>query len=157
MSAHLAFQAPIGAIISWSDGTPHPPAHHRRKLSSWETNNSNGRLIRKQGERVVGSVTLAANFTLHEADHGSGGVIAIRIHRTFSIDSSLRFSVLERPAVGAVRVFERAGDNAELVYLACHRADAEEWLTRHGYPDAVLQEVTADDATADTVEGRVAV
>ena len=157
MSAHLVFQAPIGAIISWFDGTPRPPAHHRRKLSSWETNNSSGRLIRKQDERVVGSVTLAANFTLHEADHGSGGVIAIRIHRSFSIDSSLRFSVLERPAVGAVRVFDGAGDDAELVYLAGNRADAEEWLTRHGYLNAVLSEITADAVAADAVEGRTAV
>jgi hypothetical protein len=152
VSAHLVIQAPIGSIIAWSDGTPHPPERHRRKLSAWQTNNSSGRLIRKQNERTVGSVTLPANFTLHEADHGAGGVIALRIHRTFSLGSSLRFSVLEQPAIGSVLVFDRAGDDAELVYLASHRADAEEWLTRHGYPNAVLSEVTVDAA----VEGRTA-
>ena len=87
--------------------------------------------------------------------HGAGGVIAIRIHRTFSADSTLRFSILERPAQGSVRVFNREGDGAELVYLAAHRADAEEWLSRHGYPNAVLDEVSADEAAADTVEGTV--
>lgn len=156
MSAHLVLQAPIGSIIAWSDGTPRPPERHRRKLSAWQTNNSSGRLIRKQNERAVGSVTLPANFTLHEADHGAGGVIAIRIHRTFSLGSSLRFSVLERPAIGSILVLDRAGDDAELVYLAGHRADAEEWLSRHGYPNAVLSEITADAVAADAVEGRTA-
>ncbi|MEZ5784469.1 MAG: hypothetical protein R3D70_23355 [Rhizobiaceae bacterium] len=154
MSAHLVFRRPEGPLSPGSDDAPRPPERHRRKLSAWQTNNGSGRLIRKQDERAVDSVALAANFTLHEADHGAGGVIAIRIHRTFSIDSRLRFCVVERPAVGAVRVFDRAGDDAELVYLASHHADAEEWLTRHGYPDAVLSEITADSVATDAIEGR---
>lgn len=155
MSALSIFEdAPIASIIAWSDGTPRPPERHRKKLSAWKTNNSQGRLIRKQGERGIGTVALAADFTLHEADYGGGGVIAIRVHRTFLVDSVLRFTIVERPSPGSVRVFDRAGDNAELVYLAPHRAAAEEWLSRHGYPNAVLDEVTADDVAADVVEGR---
>jgi hypothetical protein len=53
-------------------------------------------------------------------------------------------------------VFDRAGDDAELVYLATNEPDAKEWLTRHGYPHAVLEEVTADEVGADAVEGRAA-
>ncbi|RWI62184.1 MAG: hypothetical protein EOR30_31350 [Mesorhizobium sp.] len=154
MSAHRIFRAPIGSLIAWTDDTPRPPERHRRKLSQWQTSNSKGRLIRKQGEGAVGS--LPASFTLHEADYGSGGVVAIRVHRTFSADSRLRFTVLERPTIDAVRVFDRPGEDAELVYLASHRADAEEWLTRHGYPNPVLDEVTADEIAADHVEGRAA-
>lgn len=155
MSALEIFEhAPIGSIIAWSDGTPRPPARHRKKLSAWKTNNSQGRLIRRQGERGVGAVSLGAYFTLHEADIGAGGVIAIRVHRTFSMDSALRFTIVESPSPGSVRVFDRAGDNAELVHLAPHRAAAEEWLSRHGYPNAVLNEVTADEVAADVVEGR---
>lgn len=162
MSALSIFEdAPIGAIVAWSDSTPRPPDRHRKKLSAWKSNNSQGQLIRKQGERGIGTVAPAADFTLHEADYGGGGVIAIRVHRTFSVDSALRFTVVERPVPGSVRVFDRPGDNAELVHLAPHRAAAEEWLTRHGYPDAVLDEVTADEVTADdvaadVVEGRAA-
>ncbi|RWK66825.1 hypothetical protein [Mesorhizobium sp.] len=156
MSAHRIFLAPIGSLIAWSDDTSRPPERHRKKLSQWQTSNSRGRLIRKQGERAVGSISLPASFTLHEADYGSAGVIAIRVHRTFSLDCRLRFTVLERPAIGAVRVFDRPGEDAELVYLASDCADAEEWLTRHGYPNAVLDEVTADEIAADVVEGRAA-
>lgn len=160
MSVYLIFEhAPIGAIgaiVAWSDGTPRPPERHRRKLDGWKSNNSQGRLIRKQGSRDIGTLGPYASFTLHEADYGAGGVIAIRVHRSFSPGSSLRFTIIERPPVGAVRVFDRHGDHAELVHLAPHRAAAEQWLSEHGYPDAVLEEVTADEAAADAVEGRAA-
>jgi hypothetical protein len=157
MSASLIYDlAPIGSIVAWSDGTPRPPERHKKKLAAWENRNSKGRLIRKQGKRGVGNVSLSPDFTLHEGDFGAGGVIAIRIHRTFSHDSELSFKVIERPALGSIRVFDRAGSHAELVHLAGNRQAAEEWLTRHGYPHAVLEEVTADEVAADHVEGRAA-
>lgn len=157
MSAHAIYDhAPIGSIIAWSDGTPRPPERFTKKLAAWLTNNGKGRLIRKQPGRCMGNLSLSASFTLHETDFGAGGVVAIRVHRTFSLDSSLRFSVIERPAIGYVRVFDRAGEDAELVHLAPHRPAAEEWLSRHGYPRAVLEEVTADEVGAAIVEGRAA-
>lgn len=107
----------------------------------------------RRGRRLVDQ---HAGFTLHEADYGAGGVIAIRVHRTFSLASSLSFAIVERPAVGTVRVLDRAGDHAELVHLAPHRAAAEHWLSEHGYPNAVIEEVSADEAAADSVAGRVA-
>jgi len=157
MSASLIFDiVPIGSIVSWTDGTPRPPDRHRVKLSAWKGNNSTGRLIRKQDERVTGQFAMPASFTLHEGDHGANGVIVIRVHRTFSVNSSLRFAVLERPAIGSVRIFDRPGDDAELVHLAGNRQEAEEWLSRHGYPRAVMETVSADEVAADTVEGRAA-
>ncbi|TGS14220.1 hypothetical protein EN852_013350 [Mesorhizobium sp. M2E.F.Ca.ET.209.01.1.1] len=155
MSAHTILEhAPIGAIVAWCDGTPRPPERHSKKLADWKNNNSRGRLIRKHGGRDAGTLCGNGSFTLHEADFGAGGVIAIRFHRTFSLGSSLRFAIIERPAVGCVRVFDRPGDHAELVHLAQDRAAAGRWLSEHGYPNAVLEEVTADEAAADAVEGR---
>ena len=157
MSAHLIFDtAPIGSIVAWSDGTSRPPERHRKKLSAWQTSNSQGRLIAKHGGRALGNVSLAARFTLHEADYGAGGIVALRVHRTFSLESSLRFAIVERPAIGSVRIFDRVGEGAELVHLAASHADARDWLTNHGYPHAVLEEVTADEVGADIVEGRAA-
>ncbi|WP_019200146.1 hypothetical protein [Afipia birgiae] len=157
MSAHTILDnAPIGAIVAWSDATPQPPARFNKKLAVWRTSNSSGRLIRKQGARGVGNISLSACFTLHEADFGGGGVIAIRVHRTFSLDSRLQFTIVERPVIGSVRVFDGPGDSAELVHLATDEADAREWLTRHGYPHAVLEHVMADEFGTDIVEGRTA-
>ena len=147
MSAHSIFEhAPIGAIVAWSDGNPRPPERHRRKLDAWKTNNSQGRLIRKQGRSGIGMLGPHANFTLHEANYGAGCIIAIRVHRTFGLNTRLSFTIVERPALGSVRVFARAGDDAELVHLAPHRAAAEQWLSEHGYPTAVLEEVSAGEA-----------
>lgn len=157
MLAHTIFErAPLGAIVAWSDGTPRPPARHRRKLDAWKTSNSQGRLIRKHGLLGAGPVDPHASFTLHEADFGACGVNAIRVHRTFSLASSLSFAIVERPAAGSVRVFERAGDHAEHVHLAPHRAAAEHWVSEHGYPNAMLDDVSADETAADPVEGRAA-
>ncbi|VXC50818.1 conserved hypothetical protein [Bosea sp. 125] len=157
MSAHAIFDhAPIGSIIAWSDGTPRPLARFTKKLAAWLTSNGKGRLIRKQPSRSMGTLSLSASFTLHESDFGTGGVVAFRVHRIFSLGSSLHFSVVERPAIGSVRVFDRPGEDAELVHLASNLVAAEEWLSRHGYPRAVLQEGTADEFGATVVEGRAA-
>ena len=157
MSTSLIYDlAPIGSIVAWSDSAPRPPERFRKKLAAWKTCNSQGRLIRKEDARMRGGYASPAYFTLHEGDLGANGVIAIRVHRTFSLDSNLTFKVIERPKAGCVRIFDRAGENAELVHLAEHRQAADEWLTRHGYPHAVLEEVTADEVAADHVEGRAA-
>ncbi|ENN83795.1 hypothetical protein RHSP_41057 (plasmid) [Rhizobium freirei PRF 81] len=157
MSASLIFDiVPIGSTVAWSDGTPRPPERHRKKLSAWKNRNSQGRLIRKQAGRTTGTYVAQPDFTIHEGDLGNHGTIVIRVHRTFGIDSNLIFKVLERPALGSVRVFDRPGAGAELVHIAVSRADAEAWLTKHRHPLAVLEEVTADEIAASAGEGRVA-
>jgi len=157
MSVSLIYDlAPIGSIVAWSDGTPRPPERFTKKLTAWQTRNSKGRLIRKEGPRALGNYTSPASLTLHEADLGGSGVVAMQVHRTFGIDSDLNFKVLERPPVGSVRVFDRAGPAAELVHLAENRLAAVTWLKAHGYPNAVLDEVSADEVAADHVEGRAA-
>ncbi|PDT00458.1 hypothetical protein CO666_30540 [Rhizobium chutanense] len=157
MSASLIYDlAPIGSIVAWSDGTPRPPERFKKKLAAWQTRNSSGRLIRKEGPRQSGNYASPGYFTLHEADFGGKDTVVMRIHRTFGLDSQLTFKVLQRPAFGSVRVFDRAGANAELVHLADNREAAAAWLKEHGYPNAVLEEVTADEVAAVHVEGRVA-
>lgn len=157
MSAQLIYDlVPLGSLIRYSDGTPRPPERFRKKLAAWESRNSVGRLIRKQAERHIGNTTLPACITLHEGDYGSQGIVTIRVHRTFSADSELKFTVAERPAMGSVRVLDRPGADAELLHLAESHAYAESWLNTHRYPNAVLDEVTADAVAADSVEGRAA-
>lgn len=157
MSAQLIYDlVPLGSTLTYSDRSPRPPERHRKKLAAWVTRNSGGRLIRKQAGVRVGNITIPASITLHEGDYGSQGTIVLRVHRTFSVNSDLKFAVKERPAIGSVLVLDRAGDDAELVHLAADRTAAAEWLTRHGYPNAVLQEITADTEAADSVEGRAA-
>lgn len=111
-------------------------------------------MIAKRLGGVVGKLTVPDSFTLHEGDFGGGGVVVLRVHRTFSIDSDLKFTVVERPAIGSVIVLDRP--DGELVHFAQSEAAAQTWLKSHGYPRAVLQPVTADDVAAAVVEGRAA-
>lgn len=155
MSAQSIFDlAPIGSIVAWSDGTQRPPERHTKKLDAWRANNARGRMIAKQEERRLGTVVVPAGFTLHETDLASGGIIVLKVLRTFSVASNLSFEVVEHPRTGFIRIFDRPGDGRELVHLAADRRDAEAWLSRHGYPHAVLEEVL--DAVTIAGEGRAA-
>ena len=157
MSASMIFDhAPLGSLVSWSDGTPRPPERHNKKLASWKTRNSQGWLISKAAATVLTSSTIPAAFTLHECDYGRNGIVVIRVRRTFGVDSALTFKVVEAPAVGSVRIFARPGDRAELVHLAPDQASAEAWLSVHGYPNAVLCPVTNEEGTATIGEAMIA-
>jgi hypothetical protein len=143
MSAKLIFDhAPIGAIIAYSDGTPRPPDRHRRKLADWKSRNGAGRLICKRAVVERGAHTIPASFTLHEGDYGSNGTIVMRVHKTFDVNSPRDFTVHEQPKPGSVLVMSRPDDLGELVHLAANRGEAEDWLARHGYPEAELKDVT---------------
>ncbi|MBO9463332.1 MULTISPECIES: hypothetical protein [Stappiaceae] len=155
MSAQSIFDhAPLGAIIRFSDGTPRPPERHRRKLQAWERSNNTGRLVKKQAGATVCETSIPASFTLHEGDFGSKAVVVLRVFRTFSVDSALDFSVIERPEAGSILVLDRPGDAGELVHVAEDRHAADERLSRHGYPNAVLHEVGTDNIAAARGEGR---
>jgi len=157
MSAQSIFDhSPLGAIIHFSDGTPRPPERHRRKLQAWERNNNTGQLVKKQAGATVGKTPMPASFTLHVGDFGSKAVVVLRVFRTFSVMSALDFSVIERPAAGSILVLDRPGDAGELVHVAEDRQATDEWLSRHGYPNAVLYEVGAEDIAASRGEGRAA-
>lgn len=157
MSARSIFEsAPLGAMVQFSDGTPRPPARFTRKLAAWENKNNGGRLVRKVPARTVGNYTSPASFTLHQGDFGSRGVVVLKIFKTFSVDSALTFTVVERPAPGTIRVLNQPGENGELVHLAGNRGDAETWLKSHGYPNAVLDEVIDDDRAPTSLDGRAA-
>lgn len=157
MSAQQIYDhAPLGAIIGYSDGTPRPPERHRRKLQAWERHNNKGQLVRKQAGVSIGATGAPASFTLHEGDFASLAVIVLRVFKSFSVDSDLTFTVLRSPSAGSVLVFSHPGDAGELVHVADNRPAADEWLSRHGYPNAMLHEVTTEEVAADHVEGWVA-
>lgn len=157
MSASLIFDiASLGSLIAYSDGQPKPPARFTKKLAAWERRNGVGRLVRKDPGRERPTYTSPPCFTLHEGNFGESGVILVTVMRTYGIDSDLTFRVLERPRPGQVRIVQEVGDNVELLHLADNREAAELWLARAGYSRARLEEVAADEVSADAVEGRAA-
>ncbi len=157
MSASLIFDnAPLGALVAYSDGAPKPPARFTKKLAAWERRNGAGRLVRKQPGRERPTYSSPPCFTLREGDFSSGGIIIVTVMHTYGLDSDLHFRVVERPKVGQVRVVQNIGDDVELLHLADNREAAELWLAKAGYSRARLEEVTSDEVGADAVEGRAA-
>jgi hypothetical protein len=157
MSAHTIYEnAPLGSLIRYSDGTLRPPTRFKKKLAAWESRNGAGRLVRKEPSRDRPNWTSPGSITLHEGDFGSGGVVVLTVRRTYSLDSDLRFEIVERPAIGAVRILQEHGDSPELLHLAKSREAAERWLAQHRYSNVRLNEVTEDEVGADVVEGRAA-
>lgn len=156
MTASLIFDAPLGSLVAYSDNQPKPPARFGKKLAAWKSRNGVGRLIRKEPARERPTYTSPPCFTLHEGDFGNDGIVVVSFHRVYDIDSDLTFRVLERPKVGQVRVVQQFGDNVELLHLANNREAAELWLAKEGHSRSSLDEVTADEVSADFVEGRAA-
>lgn len=147
MSAHNVFDAPLGSLVRYSDGTPKPPACFTKKLAAWERRNGVGRLVRKAPARERPTYSSPPCFTLHEGNFSSGAVILVTVMRTHSLDSDLSFEIVERPRIGQVRVLQQIGDSVELLHLAESHEAAELWLAKAGY-NAILEQVTADERLA---------
>ncbi|MDI6028954.1 hypothetical protein QBK99_22535 [Corticibacterium sp. UT-5YL-CI-8] len=157
MFAHIVYDsAPLGSIIRYFDGAPKPPARFTRKVADWEKRNGTGRLVKKEPPRSQATYSSPACFTLHEGDLGQGGIIVVSVRRTWSVESDLRFEIVERLKIGMVRVLQDLGDSPELLHLARDRDAAERWLASNQYSRAYLEEVSADEVGADVIEGRTA-
>lgn len=148
--------APLGSLIRYSDGKSKPPARFSRKVRDWETRNGTGRLVRKEPPHERPGYNSPAYFTLHGGDISKGSVILVTVMHTYSTDSTLTFEIVERPSIGMVRVLQSIGDGDELLHLAENREAAEQWLVKHHFSNAWLQDVTADEVGADVIEGRSA-
>jgi len=157
MPAHIVYDcASLGSVIRYFDSTSKPPARFTKKLVAWESRNGVGRLVKKDPRRELPTYSSSACFTLHEGDFGQGGVIVVSVRRTYSVESDLRFEIVERPAIGTVRILQNLGDSPELLHLARDREAAERWLANNRYSRAYLEEVSADEIGADIIEGRAA-
>lgn len=123
--------APLGAVIRYTDGTPKPPARFKRKHADWECRNNQGRLTKKAPESRIGSSALTASLCLHTGDYGSDHVVVLKTYQSFSVESALRFQIVQRPRPGSVRVLSEAGGIVELLHLADSEVAAQAWLARN--------------------------
>jgi hypothetical protein len=126
----------------------------RRKLIRWKSRNSQGRLARKLGPSVLGNYTSPPWFIIQQVEIYDRFGFLTRSNLQFGLDCNLAFKVIERPPVGSVRIYQCAEPGAYLLHIADDREAGEAWR-REFRPDAVLEEVTADEVAADHVEGRV--
>lgn len=155
MSAHMIYDhAPLGSTISYSDGTPRPVESDRAAERAWLFQNGRGILQGKRAARSSGDDLKPASFVLNTGPLGPGALGRFWVPHHFGVDSDLTFEVVDRPPIGSVRIVEPRDDGEKLLHLADGRAEAELWLARNDHPDALLDEVTADEVAADVIEGR---
>jgi hypothetical protein len=115
---------PLGAVVRFTDGTPQPPARHRRKLAAWSSANGTGRLLRKTpADQFSGP-----SFTLHTGNFGSGGITIMETYKVFSMTAPFRYSVISRPQQGQAAVLEDLHGIVTFLHLADTLAAAEAWL-----------------------------
>lgn len=142
--------APLGSIISWSDNTPRPPDRHKKKLALWKNNNGQGRLINKKRSRNIGHYNSNPSMTFHEKDITSGSTIIMKTFRTFNIDSDLTFKIIEYPSNQDILILNEPGSEAELLHIAKNQVEAENWLSRNHYDDAVFRKFNTNEI-AETI------
>lgn len=134
-ATELAAQAPLGAVIRFSDFTPAPPIRFKRKHAEWARNNSTGRLISVRAGTTPSNTTI----TLHMGDYGAGGVIVISTRKTFMGHSALRFAIIAQPAPESVGIISDNAAERELLHLAPTQGAAQEWLASNRHRNTTLQ------------------
>lgn len=143
MSAYrMLADAPLGAVIRFSDGAPRPPDRFKRKLADWETRNDRGRLTRKEFLSDGPGGPRPGGFLLHIGDFGSNGIVLVKFHRFFQTTSALEFEIVELPPPGSIRILRPHGDGEELEYLAADAAAADVWLARNHLAKVRLETVS---------------
>ena len=125
----LVEAAPLGALVSYSDGRPRPPARFKRRLVEWRRFNGVGRLDSVTPAERRGTHEVPARFVLHVGDFGLFGAIALTVRMCFDARSPLTFSVVDA-APGAVVGVVTDGAHLELVDAFADIDAASCWLAR---------------------------
>jgi len=133
--------APLGSLIRFSDGTPEPPARHRRKRIAWISNNGAARLVRKNpADHLSGP-----SFALNLGNVGSGDVTVVEAYRIITIASVLSYAILERPRPGQAAVLQDESGIHSLLHLADTEDDAARWLDAHPHRSARIVPATGPE------------
>lgn len=155
MSAYHVYEnAPLGSLIRFSDGTPRPSDENSREFEAWRKRNGSGLLARRTPSPELRSWTPPASITLRHLDPDRPAPAGSELLLTFSVDSDLRFEIIERPAFGTSRVRRGEHDEFELLDMASSLADTERYLSLYPSGGLLIEQATADERAADAVEGR---
>ncbi|HUZ92203.1 MAG TPA: hypothetical protein VMU78_09925 [Methylocella sp.] len=127
-------QAPLGAIIKFSNGQPKPSARFTRKLAEWEHNNGIGQLTEKRQKHLVGIYHSIPQFTLQMGNYVSNSIELIQFYRVFSENGQFDFRIHAVPDQGSFLILRHNDriQSVELLHVSASRTDAEQWLTQTG-------------------------
>lgn len=140
LTAQYVFDnAPLGAVVRFSDGTPRPPDRFKNKLRAWKSNNGDGMLV----EKTPASDRFPATIKLHTGDFGSSGIVVMRTYVCYLVTDPRRFEIASVPPAGTVRILDCAHKRTELQHLAPDIAAAQRWIADNNGSGYELETVTA--------------
>ena len=137
-------KARLGDIVSYSDGTPQPPARHKKKLAHWKHNNRSGRLIRKEPWSESGLY-----FALEDLSVTMPGIA--RFTTVVALAPPYRFEIIEPVREGSWRVIQSSPKYHELEAVTATREEAEAYKAKQHCFDLAIDEVTGEPSVFDRV------
>jgi hypothetical protein len=142
-------------IVAWSDGTPRPPERHRKKLAAWKDPQQPGASDPQAGpESRAGNIharmraspctrpTMAPAASSPSASTGP-----------FARLNSLRFTIVERPRSARCASSTAPATMPSLCISRRIAPPPSNGCRSTAIPNAVLEEVTADEAAAEPSRG----
>lgn len=129
-AVELVQVAQLGDLIRFSDGAPRPPERFNKKLSAWKNRNDVGTLTK------IDTDGSHPSFTLHMGDLGAGGVILMRVYRTYGLDSDLTFTIERKAQPGSYICCRQFRGTADVQEITPDRDKVDAWRSRN--PDNVV-------------------
>ena len=125
-ATELHHLSPLGALVSYNDGTPMPPARHKKKLRAWKNRNGSALFVKAQpGDPTKSWGT--ATFTLQESD---GPVLVV--NRIYDINSDLNFEVTP-PAPGTILAYSEFERVVDVRHVFKNECAAKDWALSRRY------------------------
>ena len=139
----LIAAAPIGALVTYSDGRPRPPTRFKRQLAEWLRFNGVGRLDSVTDAEMRGAHQVPARFVLHVGDFGSSGTIVLTVRMCFVSRSQLTFDVVQA-GPGDFVGFITDGVHLEVGAVVPTEEDANAWLAQPRADRAFVAKILPD-------------
>lgn len=118
--------APLGALITFSDGIKRPPAAHVKKVRAWEDRNGTGYFV--QADPSDGQHDWSRDrFTLrtHTSDH-------FVINRSFAAETVMNYEVTP-PVSGTILAYSDYSERREIAHIWANEREARDWFQRNRY------------------------
>lgn len=126
--AMLLKEMPLGAVVSFSDGTPRPPERHKRKLRDWERNNGTGELVEVLAKRTDKEWD-ADTFTLQTYTSD-----VLTVNRPVNVPTSpLEYEIVKRAEPGTILAYRASEGRITVTHIWPTQQAALAWARRRSY------------------------
>jgi hypothetical protein len=119
--------APLGALVSFSDGTPRPPDRFNKKLSAWKSRNAKGIFVKAdpadpKWDWSKDSITIRTS----ESDY-------LVVNMTFSTTDDKDYTIEAMPKPWTILAYSDFDGRREIAHIWENERHARDWFQRNRY------------------------